>query len=387
MFDVSHLILIMMINFPAYICAGMALSRKIHDEEYYAASMFIVLMLLLIVDAVLVSQLFYVETYSESLVRAQAGISVLILPVLYMFLAPEGGEAVFNRTTIMLFVLTLLLLLPEMAWELIPGYAVTQYVEPQEVLGVSIFYEGRFVYHLYWAAVVVILQEIVSMSQMRRLYKMVTSHGAHYSWKARAAYYWDYTCGWLLAVSLLFPITVWQRVEMRWTYYIIFAAFIAVGCLLVFMGFDLNPIVIHQRKKLSLGDFMLETGDVVHEMRHMLEDDRVYLEKGLQSDTMAQRLDISHSYFLRMMQAVYNCSFPEYINNARVEYSKGLLRENKYSLEKIASLCGYSNTNAYIHLFKRVTGQTPYEWCHSDGYSATNDELLKEAHEEAFEDD
>ena len=82
MFDVSHLILIMMINFPAYICAGMALSRKIHDEEYYAASMFIVLMLLLIVDAVLVSQIFYVETYSESLVRAQAGISVLILPVL-----------------------------------------------------------------------------------------------------------------------------------------------------------------------------------------------------------------------------------------------------------------------------------------------------------------
>ncbi len=387
MFDVSHLILIMMINIPAYICAAMALSRKIHDEEYYAASMFIVLMLLLIADAVLVSQIFYVETYSESLVRAQAGVSVLLVPVLYMFLAPEGGEAVLNRTTIMLFALTLLMLLPEMAWELVPGYAVTQYVEPQDVLGVSIFYQGQFVYHLYWAAVVLTLQAFVALSQMKRLYKMVTSHGAHYSWKAKAAYYWDFSCGYFLALSFLFPLTMWQTAEMRWTYYIFASAFIAIGCLLVFMGFDLNPIVIHQRKKLSLGDFMLETGDVVHEMRHMLEDDRVYLEKGLQSDTMAQRLDISHSYFLRMMQAVYNCSFPEYINNARVEYSKGLLRENKYSLEKIASLCGYSNTNAYIHLFKRVTGQTPYEWCHSDGYSATNDELLKAAHEEAFEDD
>ena len=147
-----------MINIPAYICAALALSRKIHDEEYYAASMFIVLMLLMLADAVLVSQIFYVETASESLVRAQAGVSVLIVPILYMFLAPEGGEAVFNRTTIMLFALTLLMLLPEMAWEIVPGYAVTQYVEPQDILGISIFYQGQFVYHLYWAAVVLTLQ-------------------------------------------------------------------------------------------------------------------------------------------------------------------------------------------------------------------------------------
>lgn len=383
----SRLIVILLLNTPAYICAGLALWRKLRDEEYFAAVMFILLSAILIALAFLESKVLYIDTCTDELLSWEAGLTVLIMPLIYMFLAPEGENSVLNRTSIILFGLTLLLLMPEMAWELVPGYAVTQYVEPQDIMGISIFYQGRFIYHLYWAAIVLILQAFVALTQMKRLYNLVTGHGAHYSWKAKAAYYWDFSCGYFLALSYLVPIHLLQMIEYRWIYLVLADAFIAIGCLLVFMGFDLNPIVIHQRKKLSLGDFMLETGDVVNDMRHMLEEERVYLEKGLQSDTMAQRLDISHSYFLRMMQAVYDCSFPEWINNARVEYSKGLLRENKYTLEKIASLCGYSSVNAYIHLFKRVTGQTPYEWCHSDTYSLTDDELLRQSPEDAYDDD
>ena len=387
MFDISHLIVVLLVNIPAYICAGLALSRKLRDEDYYAASMFIVLSALMVADAIMVSQIFYPETCNDSYALVQTFITLLIVPVLYMFLAPEGGESVFNRTTIMLFLLILLMLRPEMTWEIVPGYAVTQYEEPQDIKGISIFYQGAFLYHLYWADIVLILQSFVALSQMKRLYKIVTSHGAHYSWKAKAAYYWDFSCGYFLSLSMLFPLTFLQQPEARWTYYIVADAFIAIGCLLVYLGFDLNPIVIHQRKNLSLGDFILETGDVVHEMHEMLENDRAYLEKGIQSDTMAQRLDVSHSYFLRMMQAVYGTSFPEWINQARIEYSKGLLRENKYTLEQIATQCGYSSVKAYMRLFKRITGTTPYEWCHMDDYSATDDDLLENRQEEGFDDD
>ncbi len=387
MFNAEHLLSLLLLNIPAYVCAGLALARKLRDEDYFSAAMFITLMVVLLADAVLISQVFYPETCSETLLRIYASVTVLIVPVLYLFLAPESGESVFNRTTIILFLLTLLVFMPEMAWELVPGYAVTQYVEPQDIMGISIFYKGEFIYHLYWAAVALLLQAFTALRQTRKLYKIVKEHGAHYSWKARAAYYWDFSCGYFLSLSFLFPISVLQLPEVRWTVFIICDAFITIGCLLVYLGFDLNPIVIHQKKNLSLGDFMLETGDVVDDMRQMLEEDRIYLEKGLQSDTIAQRLDISHSYFLRMMPAIYDCSFPEYINNARVEYSKSLLRENKYSLEVIASLCGYSNAKSYIRLFKRVTGQTPYEWCHEDDYSMTDDDLLQSVREDTFDDD
>ena len=385
--NIQQLLTILIVNTPAYICGGLALSRKIRDNEFYAAVVFTILLLIMFADAVLVSQVFYPQTCTTELLYAQAWVSVSIVPVLYLFLAPEGGQAVFSRTTVMVFLTMLLMFMPDMAWELVPGYAVTEYVEPQDIMGISIFYQGNFFYHLYWPAIILVLQSFLALSQLKRLYKLVTGHGAHYSWKAKAAYYWDFSCGYFLALTFMFPLSVWQTAEGRWSYFIIADAFIAVGCLLVYMGFDLNPIVIHQQKNLSLGDFMLETGDVVQEMKYMLEEERVYLEKGLQSDTMAQRLDVSHSYFLRMMQAVYGCSFPEWINNARVEYSKGLLRENKYTLERVASLCGYSSANAYIHLFKHITGQTPYEWCHADDYMATDDELLHSNMKEAFDDD
>lgn len=387
MFDFGHLLIVLVLNTPAYLCAGLALSRKLREQEYYSAGIFILLCVLMLAEAILVSQAYYEESCTDEILLGMTGVTLLIEPVLYLFLAPEGGESVFNRTTIILFMLPLLILLPDMAWELVPGYAVTQYVEAKDIMGVSIYYQGEFLYHLYWSALVLLLQSFVALSQMRRLYKLVTGHGAHYSWKAKAAYYWDFSCGYLLSITFLLPISFWQVPEARWSYVIIAVAFIAIGCLLVYMGFDLNPIVIHQQKNMSLGDFMLETGDVVNEMRQMLEEERVYLEKGLQSDTMAQRLDISHSYFLRMMQAVYNCSFPEWINNARVEYSKGLLRENKYPLEKIASLCGYSNAKTYVKMFKRVTGQTPYEWCHADDYIAMDDDLLRDNQEEAYDDE
>ncbi len=373
--NVEHLILVLLINIPAYVCAGLALRRKLRDADYGACVTFSILLLLLLADAVLVSQLFYVETCTPTLLRIQAGVSVLIVPVLYLFLAPESGETFINRTTIMLFALTLILLMPPMAWEIVPGYALTQYVEPQEILGISIFYQGQFVYHLYWAAIIMTLQSFVALTQIKHLYKVVKDHGAHYSWKARAAYYWDFSCCYFLALSFLFPLSLWQTAEMRWTYYLFADAILAIGCILVYIGFDLNPIVIHQRRNMTLSDFMLETGDRVDEMKRMLEEEKVYLEKGLQSDTMAQRLDISHSYFLRMMQAVYGCSFPEWVNNARIEYSKALLAENKYSLEQIASMCGYTSINSYVHLFRRITGQTPYEWLHAGSYIHLDDML------------
>lgn len=385
-FNITHLVTLLLLNVPAYVCAGLALSRKMRDEDYYSVGVFIVLLALLLLDAILLSQVCYPDTATEEIIRIQSGVSVLLVPVIFMFLAPQSGQERFNRTNIMLFLETLLMLMPEMAWELVPGYALTQYVEPQDIMGISIFYQGEFLYHLYWPAIILILQSFTALTQMKKLYNAVKTHGANYSWKAKASYYWNFSCGYFLSLSFLFPFSMWQTPEMRWTYYILADIVISIGCLLVYMGFDLNPIVIHQTKKLSLGDFMLETGDVVGDMRHMLEEDRVYLEKGLQSDTIAQRLNISHSYFLRMMQAVYNCSFPEWINNARIEYSKGLLRENKYSLERIANMCGYSSSKAYVRLFKRITGQTPAEWCHQDDYIATDDSLF-DAKEAIYDDD
>lgn len=370
MINTHHLLILLLVNLPAYVCGGLALWRKTRDENYYAAFVLAILLALIVIDGVCVSQIFYVETASPLLIKMQATVSILIVPVLYIFNAPEGGQDVLNRTTVFLFLATLLMLMPAVSWDLMPAYSLVKYVVPQEILGISIFYKGQFLYHLYWMAIILTLQSYIALTQLKKLYKMVVAHGARYSLKAKATYYWEFSCGYFLSLSFLVPLNVWQTPTMRWIYYITSAIFIGVGCFLIFLGFDINPIVDHQRNSTSLSEFMLENGALVKRMRAIMEDEKVYLEPGIQSETVAQRLETSHAYFLKMVRVTYGCSFPEWINRQRIEYSKELLQQNM-SFERVSNMCGYSSTFAFLRMFMRINnGQTASAYCRSLGNAA-----------------
>ncbi|MBR1809315.1 MAG: helix-turn-helix transcriptional regulator [Paludibacteraceae bacterium] len=365
--NTSQLISVLLVNLPAYVLGGIAFVKKIRDENYYAAWVFLTLLLVLVADAVFVSQMFFVETCLPVYMEVQAAMSVSIVPLLYMFLSPEGGEERWSRTTIILWLLTLLILLPSVSWEVVPAYAITQYFPPREIMGISIFYKGRYVYFLGWTAIALTLQSFVALSQLKRLYKAVSSHGAHYSWKAKATYYWDFSCGYWLSLSFLVPLHIWQTPAMRWVFYVSACVIIAVGCLLLVLGFDINPVVDNEHKKQTLHDFMLENGEIVERMKRLLEEDRIYLEHGIQSDTVAERLDTSHAYFLRMMRIVYDMSFPEWVNRARVEYAKQLLSDPDIKTEQVAAECGYKDAYTLAHMFHQITGTTISEWRNGKG--------------------
>lgn len=364
--NIDHLIILLLVNLPAYICGGMALWRKNRDENFYAAFIFALLLLVLLIEAVAVSQVVYVETATPLFVKTEAIASVFIIPLIYIFHSPEGGLKV-TRTVIFLFLAILILLFPTTAWELSPGHAILQDVSPRAMMGISLFYKGKFIYHVTYTAIILVIQSYLALSQLNRLYKLVTMHGGKYSWKAKVTYYWNFSCGYFLALSFLLPLSFWQHPTTRWIYYIVSALFISLGCLLVYFGFDINPILDNDSNNFSLGDFMLENGELVNSMKHLLEDEQVYLEPGIQSETIAQRLDTSHAYFLKMMKAVYGCSFPEWVNQQRIEYSKPLLRQRK-SFEEVATACGFSGTFAFLRMFMRISnGQTASEYCRSQG--------------------
>lgn len=367
MINYQHVLEILLLNTPAYICGALALWRKRRDENYYGAFVLAFLLAILLVDAVCTSQVTYVETASPLMIMMEAVVSVLIVPLLYMFHAPEGGQQVLNRTTVFLFLATLILTLPAISWDIIPAYTIIRYEEPRQILGISLYYKGHFFYHLSWVAIVLTIQSYIALSQLKKLYKMVQAHGAKYTLKSRVTYYWDFSCGYFLSLSFLLPLQVFQQPLGRWIYYIISATFISVGCFLIFRGFDLNPVVYHHQNGSSLSDFLLENGEMVNRMKEMLEEEKMYLEPGIQSDTMAQRLDTSHAYFLRMMKATYDCSFPEWVHQKRIEYSKQLLAEQK-SFDQVAELCGYRNTFAFLRMFMRICdGMTASDYCRSLG--------------------
>ena len=48
----------------------------------------------------------------------------------------------------------------------------------------------------------------------------------------------------------------------------------------------------------------------------------------------------------------------QYINEKRIEYAAVLLKQPGYSLEEVAEMAGFSNSNYLLRVFKKSTGKT-----------------------------
>lgn len=64
----------------------------------------------------------------------------------------------------------------------------------------------------------------------------------------------------------------------------------------------------------------------------------------------------------RILNRYFNSSFTKTISRYRVNYAKNYLVESDYSIEKIASLVGYSSPNTLFKLFKEMEGVTPGQY-------------------------
>ena len=100
--------------------------------------------------------------------------------------------------------------------------------------------------------------------------------------------------------------------------------------------------------------------------RQLIEEDRLFLQSNLRADELASRIHTNRTYLSRMIKAEYQCTFSEYINRKRVEYSQQLMRENPdMKLVTLAEKSGFTNINTYGRTFKQMIGVSPGEWLKS----------------------
>ena len=54
--------------------------------------------------------------------------------------------------------------------------------------------------------------------------------------------------------------------------------------------------------------------------------------------------------------------YAEQFAQAKVEAAQRLLLHREYTLDVVASLCGFSGANYLCRVFKKETGQSPAQW-------------------------
>lgn len=79
----------------------------------------------------------------------------------------------------------------------------------------------------------------------------------------------------------------------------------------------------------------------------------------------ASSLGISTGYFHSIYKQFFQITFINDVIKSRIEYSCELLSSTHKSVEEIAFLCGYNNTEHYIRQFKSIMNTTPLKYSHS----------------------
>ena len=87
-------------------------------------------------------------------------------------------------------------------------------------------------------------------------------------------------------------------------------------------------------------------------------------------EELSERLGVSKSHLVRAFTAALGVSPGRYLTSVRIEAAMRLLLHREYTLDVIASLCGFSGANYLCRVFKKTTGQSPTQWRAMAGRSA-----------------
>ncbi len=78
-----------------------------------------------------------------------------------------------------------------------------------------------------------------------------------------------------------------------------------------------------------------------------------------------ERLNVSESYLMHMFKNQLGKTFNKVLTETRIFEAKRLLRTNKYRVNEVAGMVGFSDEKYFTLIFKKLTGTTPSEFMKS----------------------
>lgn len=96
------------------------------------------------------------------------------------------------------------------------------------------------------------------------------------------------------------------------------------------------------------------------------EDIRTYIGKNYQNDismqSAAQVMGYSEAYFCTLFKQCFHVNFSAYLNQYRIDKAKVMMADSRINIKDISIACGYTDSNYFARVFKRITGQTPSDY-------------------------
>jgi AraC-like DNA-binding protein len=228
--------------------------------------------------------------------------------------------------------------------------------------GPNFHHEFRtFIFGTYWIAQVVLLTKWVkhngALSKYNKLWKnwMLIFLGCQF-------FIWFPH---MLSILFSDPTTSYyfaNTISVIWLLILIFSLFFYPSLL---YGNTLNRITKSSKGKtiMAIEDRKLE--EIMRIIDSQMEDKKLFLKPGYSIHDLSKDIDIPAYQISKCMNTFRSMGFIDYINQKRIHFCISRLDKGEflnYTLEAVASECGFSNRNSFTKAFKKVMGVSPSEY-------------------------
>jgi AraC-like DNA-binding protein len=93
--------------------------------------------------------------------------------------------------------------------------------------------------------------------------------------------------------------------------------------------------------------------------QHILKFIQDHLTEKIMIEDLSKQAYLNRNAFFKWFREQFGLTPVDYINKARVELAKSLLQNPSLSMQQVALQAGFSDTNYFIRIFKRLEGVTP----------------------------
>jgi AraC-like DNA-binding protein len=130
-----------------------------------------------------------------------------------------------------------------------------------------------------------------------------------------------------------------------------------------------NTILINNRKKSSqkkktppISESDNKITVLLKKLDSIQRDESIILDNSLTMDKLAKKLNTNRTYLSEAINLGYQISFSKWINQIRINKACDLLLDSsndKFSLDTIANMVGFTSISSFNTNFKKITGITP----------------------------
>lgn len=115
-------------------------------------------------------------------------------------------------------------------------------------------------------------------------------------------------------------------------------------------------------RKTGPEHFSNDENRIAEKVKNLLILDKVYHESAYSRADMARECETSEAIISKIINAHFKKSFPQLLNEYRVEDAKRLLAETDAPVRTVAEEVGFNSLPSFNRVFKDLTGQAPTQY-------------------------